>query len=114
MMIIFNIEYENLEEFYNWVLKLKPKDLRNKGISQEAFYYLMKTSNYNKAKELANIFAVQSNKYPSWFMNSRQEREIKLHLVKEMLKSGKSPGEAATLIKEVIEKLKRGLRNGTF
>ncbi|MEM4056322.1 MAG: DUF3387 domain-containing protein [Thermoplasmatales archaeon] len=79
-----------------------------------AFYYLMKTSNYNKAKELANTFATQSNKYPSWFMNSRQEREIKLHLVKEMLKSGSSPGEAATLIKEVIEKLKRGLRNGTF
>ncbi|MEM4950412.1 MAG: hypothetical protein QXS75_03665, partial [Thermoplasmatales archaeon] len=28
------IEYENLEEFYNWVLKLKPKDVRDKGISE--------------------------------------------------------------------------------
>ncbi|MEM4090715.1 MAG: hypothetical protein QXQ46_08255, partial [Thermoplasmatales archaeon] len=26
------IEYENLKEFYNWVLKLKPKDVRDKGI----------------------------------------------------------------------------------
>ncbi|MEM0134899.1 MAG: hypothetical protein QXU18_06690, partial [Thermoplasmatales archaeon] len=79
-----------------------------------AFYYLMKTAGYRRAEELANTFASQSNKYPSWFMNSRQEREIKLHLIKEMLKSGSGPQEAATLTREVIEKLKRGLRNGTF
>ncbi|MEM3830158.1 MAG: hypothetical protein QXP36_13235, partial [Conexivisphaerales archaeon] len=27
------LEYENLKEFYNWVLSLKPKDVRDKGIS---------------------------------------------------------------------------------
>ncbi|MEM0135796.1 MAG: hypothetical protein QXU18_11345 [Thermoplasmatales archaeon] len=79
-----------------------------------AFYYLIKTAGYRRAEELASTFAAQSNKYPSWFMNSRQEREIKLYLVKEMLKSGSGPEEAATLTKEIIDKLKRGLRNGTF
>ncbi|MEM3907848.1 MAG: hypothetical protein QXZ17_13485 [Nitrososphaerota archaeon] len=28
------IEYENLKEFYNWVLTLKPKDGRDKRISE--------------------------------------------------------------------------------
>ena len=28
------LEYVNLEEFYNWVLTLKPKDVRDKGISE--------------------------------------------------------------------------------
>ncbi|MEM4213484.1 MAG: hypothetical protein QXO63_04165, partial [Thermoplasmatales archaeon] len=32
------IEYENLKEFYNWVLKLKPKDVRDKGISRGALW----------------------------------------------------------------------------
>ncbi|MGC8699341.1 MAG: hypothetical protein ACP5RE_04115, partial [Candidatus Acidifodinimicrobium sp.] len=32
-------EYENLTEFYDWVLSLKPKDVRDKGISQQALYY---------------------------------------------------------------------------
>ncbi|MEM3185906.1 MAG: hypothetical protein QXQ39_04405 [Conexivisphaerales archaeon] len=32
------LEYENLEEFYEWVLTLKPKDVRDKGISQQALY----------------------------------------------------------------------------
>ena len=25
-------EYENVMEFYNWILSLKPKDVRDKGI----------------------------------------------------------------------------------
>ncbi|MEM3431484.1 MAG: hypothetical protein QW783_02990, partial [Candidatus Micrarchaeia archaeon] len=36
------IEYENLEEFYDWVLKLKPKDLKNEKISQQSLYYQKK------------------------------------------------------------------------
>ena len=28
------LEYENLKEFYDWVLTLKPKDVRDKGISE--------------------------------------------------------------------------------
>jgi hypothetical protein len=32
------LEYENLREFYDWVLNLKPKDVRDKGISQQSLY----------------------------------------------------------------------------
>ncbi|MEM0168143.1 MAG: hypothetical protein QW515_05910 [Thermoplasmatales archaeon] len=32
------IEYENLKEFYDWILKLKPKDVRDKGISRGALW----------------------------------------------------------------------------
>ena len=28
------LEYKNLMEFYNWVLTLKPKDVRDDGISE--------------------------------------------------------------------------------
>ena len=28
------LEYENLREFHDWVLNLKPKDVRDKGISE--------------------------------------------------------------------------------
>ena len=28
------LEYENRKEFYDWVLKLKPKDVRDEGISE--------------------------------------------------------------------------------
>ena len=31
-------EYENLREFYDWVLTLKPRDVKNKGISQQSLY----------------------------------------------------------------------------
>ena len=32
------LEYENLEEFYDWTLSLKPKEVKDKGISQQALY----------------------------------------------------------------------------
>lgn len=32
------LEYDNVMEFYNWILSLKPKDVRDKGISQQALY----------------------------------------------------------------------------
>ena len=32
------LEYENLREFYDWVLTLKPRDVKNKGISQQSLY----------------------------------------------------------------------------
>ena len=28
------LEYENIKEFYDWILKLKPKDVNDKGISE--------------------------------------------------------------------------------
>ena len=33
------LEYENIEDFRQWILSLKPKDVRDKGISQQALYY---------------------------------------------------------------------------
>ncbi|MGP6220509.1 hypothetical protein [Caldiplasma sukawensis] len=32
------LEYHDVMEFYNWILWLKPKDVRDKGISQQALY----------------------------------------------------------------------------
>ena len=32
------LEYDNLREFYNWILSLKAKDVKNKRISQQALY----------------------------------------------------------------------------
>ena len=32
------LEYENLREFYDWILLLKPMDVRDKGISQQSLY----------------------------------------------------------------------------
>ena len=32
------LEYDNLREFYNWILSLKPRDVRDEGISQQALY----------------------------------------------------------------------------
>jgi len=33
------LEYENIEDFKQWILLLKPKDVRDEGISQQALYY---------------------------------------------------------------------------
>ena len=33
------LEYENFKEFYDWVLNLKPKDVRDKGISKQDLSY---------------------------------------------------------------------------
>ena len=32
------LEYDNVMEFYDWILSLKPKDVKDKGISQRALY----------------------------------------------------------------------------
>ena len=33
------LEYENIEEFYDWILSLKPKDVRDMGISKQDLSY---------------------------------------------------------------------------
>jgi hypothetical protein len=33
------LEYENIEDFKQWILSLKPKDVAGDGISQRALYY---------------------------------------------------------------------------
>ncbi|MEM0143932.1 MAG: hypothetical protein QXL94_08370 [Candidatus Parvarchaeum sp.] len=51
------IEYENLEEFYNWVLKLKPKDVRDKGISERGLRnFKQKLRTGNGIKNRSKIF----------------------------------------------------------
>ncbi|MEM3186301.1 MAG: hypothetical protein QXQ39_06450, partial [Conexivisphaerales archaeon] len=42
------IEYENLEEFYDWVLTLKPKNVRDKGISRKALRDIKEKIKANK------------------------------------------------------------------
>ena len=42
------LEYVNLEEFKQWVLSLKPKDVRDKGISERGFKYLKKRIRENQ------------------------------------------------------------------
>ena len=32
------LEYENVREFYDWILSLKPKDVRDEGISRSALW----------------------------------------------------------------------------
>ena len=32
------LEYENLKEFYEWILSLKPKDVRAMGISKKTLW----------------------------------------------------------------------------
>ncbi|MEM3573417.1 MAG: hypothetical protein QXJ62_04200 [Nitrososphaeria archaeon] len=51
------IEYENLKEFYNWVLKLKPKDVRDKGISERGLRnFKQKLRTGNAIKNRSKIF----------------------------------------------------------
>jgi len=33
------LEYENIENFKQWILSLKPKDVRDKGISKQSLSY---------------------------------------------------------------------------
>ena len=33
------LEYENLKEFYDWILSFKPKDVRDEGISKQDLSY---------------------------------------------------------------------------
>ena len=33
------LEYDNIMEFYNWILSLKPKEVRDKGISKQDLSY---------------------------------------------------------------------------
>jgi len=33
------LEYDNIEDFKQWIISLKPKDVADSGISQQALYY---------------------------------------------------------------------------
>ncbi|MCL4314974.1 MAG: HsdR family type I site-specific deoxyribonuclease [Candidatus Thermoplasmatota archaeon] len=79
-----------------------------------AFYYFMKKSPIKDPESLADLFAEQTKKFPSWFTNERQEMSIKRSVINRMLSNGVKPGDAALLVKDTLEQLTRGLRNGTF
>ncbi|MEM3573951.1 MAG: hypothetical protein QXJ62_06990 [Nitrososphaeria archaeon] len=66
------IQYENLKEFYDWILSLKPKDVRDKGISQQALYKIKTRIRKNEKLNLkVNIVKVLTLEY--------QQRETIIH-----------------------------------
>ena len=46
------LEYENLREFHNWILLLKPKDVRDKGISKMSLWKVKDRVNRGKILNL--------------------------------------------------------------
>ncbi|MEM3556294.1 MAG: hypothetical protein QW839_00140 [Conexivisphaerales archaeon] len=57
------MEYENLKEFYNWVLK-KPKDVKDKGISERGLRnFKQKISTGNGITNKSKIFSILIENY---------------------------------------------------
>lgn len=79
-----------------------------------AFYYFIKSAGIRESEALADVFAEQTNKSPSWYTNERQEMAIKRALISKLLQLGLKPAKAAELMKDIMGKLGRGIRNGTF
>ena len=56
------LEYDNVEEFKQWILSLKPKDVRDKGISKQTLWNIKKRIRKNamkyKSKALKGIYKV--------------------------------------------------------
>jgi len=44
------LEYENIEDFKQWILSLKPKDVRDKGISKQTLWNIKKRIHKNEMK----------------------------------------------------------------
>jgi len=44
------LEYENVEDFKQWILLLKPKDVRDKGISKQTLWNIKKRIRKNEMK----------------------------------------------------------------
>ena len=72
------LEYENLREFHDWVLNLKPKDVRDKGISQQALYKIKTRIKIGKHLNLkVKVVSLTRNTFREqiWF-HAQQFREI--------------------------------------
>jgi len=56
------LEYDNIEDFKQWILSLKPKDVRDKGISKQTLWNIKKRIRKNemkyKSKTLKGIYKV--------------------------------------------------------
>jgi len=54
------LEYENIEDFKQWILSLKPKDVRDKGISKQTLWNIKERIRKNemkyKSKALKEIY----------------------------------------------------------
>ena len=60
------LEYDNLMEFYDWILSLKPKDVRNMGISERGLRNVkQKIRNRNGLKNKSKIIKILFKKYLS-------------------------------------------------
>ena len=63
---------------------------------------------------MANIFGELTKKYPKWYKNPSQERDIKIILINELIQHYNFTREKSTsLIKDIIEKIKQGIKNGS-
>ncbi len=104
---------EELKKLVQEILEEKEEQSK-KGYSKEtfAFYYFIKQKDLKDPEDLANKFMQLTNKYPKWFSNPKQEREIKKCLIKELMAKSYSPENSAVIIKEIIENLKKGIKNG--
>ena len=56
------LEYENIEDFKQWIISLKPKDVRDKGISKQNLWNIKERIRKNemkyKSKALKEIYKV--------------------------------------------------------
>jgi hypothetical protein len=56
------LEYENIEDFKQWILSLKPKDVRDKGISKQTLWNIKERIRKNemkyKSKALKEIYKI--------------------------------------------------------
>ena len=47
------LEYENIEDFKQWILSLKPKDVRDKGISKQTLWNIKERIRKNEMKYIS-------------------------------------------------------------
>ncbi|MCL5976440.1 MAG: HsdR family type I site-specific deoxyribonuclease [Candidatus Parvarchaeota archaeon] len=81
-----------------------------RGFNTQAFtvYWILKQKTINKSEDVAVLFNKLSVGFPHWQTNPKQERIIKRELIKELLSRNIEPGEAASIIKEIVNTLKLG------
>ena len=106
---------KRIEELIEDINKSKSEERKLKFPKEVyAFYYFVKSAGIKESEVLADLFAEQTIKFPSWYTNERQEMAIKRALISKLLKLGLKPAKAAELIKDIMGKLGKGIRNGTF
>jgi len=109
------ITIEELKKIAEEIFKEKEEQSKS-GFSKEvfAFYYFLKINNIKESEKLANIFGELTKKYPKWYKNPSQERDIKIILINELIQHYNFTREKSTsLIKDIIEKIKQGIKNGS-